>query len=151
MCIQILYCMSLENAVKGKSDTTMIRVSKETRDIVDERKHQGESQSDCIKRIFQNCALNGMPFGISTNSVKPKSGFSLEGFREYHHDRNQSHVFRHLQPDYVKMYEVYLVKDGEKIVVRDVSPDDLEKMKNSKNIIILTSGMSRNAFIPSTE
>jgi hypothetical protein len=140
--------MSLTDIVKNKSDTTMIRVSKDTRDLVDASKRQGESQSDCIKRIFQNCGTTGFPFGVSPIITKFVSGFSLEGFREYHYDRNQSHVFKNHPPDYVQMYEVYLVKDDENISVRGVSPNDLEKMKKSKNIIIKsTSGAPDFAFV----
>ena len=142
--------MSLEDVLKSKSETTMIRVSKETRDLVDGLKRQGESQSDCIKRIFQNCGSNGIPFGLSPIITNFKSGYSLRGFREYHHDRNQSHISKNRQPDYVPMYEVYLAKGDENVSVRGVTSNDLEIMKNSKNIVIKsTSGVPDYAFVSS--
>lgn len=129
--------MILEKALKVKSDTTMIRISKETRDLVDANKQNGESQSDCIKRVFQifNPHGQGLP-PLDTYEPKFEGGFTLVGFREYSHDRNDSHILKNRQPDYVPRFEVLLEKKDKHVSIRAVTDDDLEKMKGSTDIYV---------------
>jgi hypothetical protein len=117
---------------RDSNKTTMIRVSRETRDLVDANKISGESQSDCIKRIVHN---------ISTKDLNPREsifreGYTLIGFREYSYDRNNTPFGSNRQPDYIQLFEVSLKKEDSIISVKGVTLSDLEKMKMSRNILV---------------
>ena len=138
--------------IPNPKESTMIRVSKETRDLIDANKVKGESQSDCIKRVFEICKpmRGGLP---PLEEYKPtyKGGFSLIGLREYSHDRNDTHLFKSRQPDFVQRFQVYLKNDkNEEVTVQLVTANDLEKMRDSHDIIVeyLSGGFPNVAFVP---
>jgi hypothetical protein len=134
---------------KEQGLTTMIRVSKETRDLIDANKQQGESQSDCIKRVFGFFKSQDVP-RLEEYKSTYKGGFSLVGFREYSHDRNHSHINRNSPPDFVTRFEVYLKNDKDEVTISNVTANDLEKMGDSHDIIVEYSmGISpHTAFVP---
>lgn len=127
--------------------TTMIRVSKETHALIEANKRSGESQSECIKRIFQQLRNDDGGLRSEYDSTF-EGGFTLVGYREYAYDRNASHLMRNRLPDYVQMYQVLLKKDNREFTVGPVTADDLEKMKGSQNIYVeFSMNMPQVAYV----